>query len=231
MLPVPSVRHLAAGLAQALDDIHRAGLVHRDLKPSNVLLAEDGVRVIDFGIARATEGQTALTHTGAVLGSPPFMSPERVHGQPLTPASDVFSLGATLFTACTGLPPFHADSVPGTLYKVAHSEPDLSALPPGLREVIALCLAKRVEDRPTPGELLTLIGPVAPTTRPWPEEVHRITTAQRTEIDALVSLALPSPCLTAPGQPGSRVRHGAGAPPGWLRGACWWWLPLQRQCC
>ncbi|MEU7298524.1 protein kinase, partial [Streptomyces exfoliatus] len=219
VLPVPSVRHLAAGLAQALDDIHRAGLVHRDLKPSNVLLAEDGLRVIDFGIARATEGQTALTHTGAMLGPPPFMSPEQVHGQPLTPASDVFSLGATLFTACTGLPPFHADSVPWTLYKVAHAEPDLSALPPELRE-FAPCLAKRVEDRPTPGELLTLIGPVAPTTRPWPEEVHRITTAQRTEIDALLSLAVhaertvpvpqasppppgfgpPAPCLAVPGQ-------------------------------
>lgn len=187
-LPVPSVRQLAAGLAQALADIHRAGLIHRDLKPSNVLLAEDGVRVIDFGIARATEGQTALTHAGAVLGSPPFMSPEQVHGRAPTPASDVFSLGATLFTACTGLPPFHADSVPGILYKVAHSEPDLSALPPELHEIIAPCLSKDEEDRPTPGELLALIGAVAPTTRPWPAEVHRITAAQRTEIDRLVSL-------------------------------------------
>ncbi|MFC8706989.1 serine/threonine-protein kinase [Streptomyces anulatus] len=187
-LPVPSVRQLAAGLAQALADIHRAGLIHRDLKPSNVLLAEDGVRVIDFGIARATEGQTALTHAGAVLGSPPFMSPEQVHGRAPTPASDVFSLGATLFTACTGLPPFHADSVPGILYKVAHSAPDLSALPPELHEIIAPCLSKDEEDRPTPGELLALIGAVAPTTRPWPAEVHRITAAQRTEIDRLVSL-------------------------------------------
>ncbi|MFD0038937.1 serine/threonine-protein kinase [Streptomyces anulatus] len=188
-LPVPSVRQLAAGLAQALADIHRAGLIHRDLKPSNVLLAEDGVRVIDFGIARATEGQTALTHAGAVLGSPPFMSPEQVHGRAPTPASDVFSLGATLFTACTGLPPFHADSVPGILYKVAHSAPDLSALPPELHEIIAPCLSKDEEDRPTPGELLALIGAVAPTTRPWPAEVHRITAAQRTEIDRLVSLS------------------------------------------
>ncbi|MEU2069275.1 serine/threonine-protein kinase [Streptomyces anulatus] len=162
--------------------------MHRDLKPSNVLLAEDGVRVIDFGIARATEGQTALTHAGAVLGSPPFMSPEQVHGRAPTPASDVFSLGATLFTACTGLPPFHADSVPGILYKVAHSEPDLSALPPELQEIIAPCLSKNEEDRPAPGELLALIGDVAPTTRPWPTEVHRITAAQRTEIDRLVSL-------------------------------------------
>ncbi|WP_405186847.1 serine/threonine protein kinase [Streptomyces anulatus] len=187
-LPVPSVRQLAAGLAQALADIHRAGLIHRDLKPSNVLLAEDGVRVIDFGIARATEGQTALTRAGAVLGSPPFMSPEQVHGRAPTPASDVFSLGATLFTACTGLPPFHADSVPGILYKVAHSAPDLSALPPELHEIIAPCLSKDEENRPTPGELLALIGAVAPTTRPWPAEVHRITAAQRTEIDRLVSL-------------------------------------------
>ncbi|APY90268.1 serine/threonine-protein kinase [Streptomyces alfalfae] len=187
-LPVPSVRQLAGGLAQALADIHRAGLIHRGLKPSNVLLAEDGVRVIDFGIARATEGQTALTHAGAVLGSPPFMSPEQVHGRAPTPASDVFSLGATLFMACTGVPPFQADSVPGILYKVAHSEPDLSALPPELHGIIAPCLSKSEESRPSPAELLALIGPIAPTTRPWPAEVHRISVAQRAEIDRLVGL-------------------------------------------
>ncbi|MDQ0987963.1 serine/threonine-protein kinase [Streptomyces sp. V2I9] len=221
-LPAPSVRQLAAGLAQALADIHRAGLIHRDLKPSNVLLAEDGVRVIDFGIARAAEGQTALTHAGAVLGSPPFMSPEQVHGRAPTPASDVFSLGATLFTACTGLPPFHADSVPGILYKVAHSDPDLSALPPELHEIIAPCLSKEEGDRPSPAELLALIGTVAPTARPWPAEVHRITAAQRTEIDRLVSLPdrttsispaprtqPPPPGFAPPAAVGSAAEHGS----------------------
>ncbi|AXK34635.1 serine/threonine protein kinase [Streptomyces armeniacus] len=197
VLPVESVRQLAAGLARALADVHRAGLIHRDLKPSNVLLAEDGVRVIDFGIARAAEGQTKLTHTGAVLGSPPFMSPEQVYGRPLSAASDMFSLGATLTVACTGTPPFHGASVPGVLYKVAHEEPDLSAVPPELYELIAPCLAKDEADRPSPQELLSRVGTVTPTARPWPEAVHRLTAEQRAGVERAVGSAAP-PAGTVP---------------------------------
>ncbi|WP_405982877.1 serine/threonine-protein kinase [Streptomyces sp. NBC_00158] len=182
-LPEEAVRLLAAGLAQALIDVHRAGLVHRDLKPSNVLLAEDGVRVIDFGIARAAEGHTKLTHTGAMVGSPPFMSPEQVRGLPLTGAADVFSLGSTLVMACTGRPPFAGASVPGVLYNVAHSEPDLSAVPPALRPFIESCLAKDPAERPSPLELLAAIGTVTPASRPWPEAVHRLTAEQRADVD------------------------------------------------
>ncbi|MGW7452455.1 serine/threonine-protein kinase [Streptomyces sp. NPDC054787] len=186
-LPEEAVRLLAAGLAQALIDVHRAGLVHRDLKPSNVLLAEDGVRVIDFGIARAAEGHTKLTHTGAILGSPPFMAPEQVQGLPLTGAADVFSLGSTLVMACTGRPPFAGTSVPGVLYNVAHGTPDLDGVPQGLRPFIEPCLAKEPAERPSPLELLTAIGTVTPTSRLWPEAVHRLSAEQRADIDQLAT--------------------------------------------
>ncbi|MQY09286.1 serine/threonine-protein kinase [Actinomadura macrotermitis] len=186
-LPEEAVRLLAAGLAQALVDVHRAGLVHRDLKPSNVLLAKDGVRVIDFGIARAAEGSTKLTHTGAMVGSPLFMAPEQVQGLPPTGAADVFSLGSTLVMACTGEPPFAGTSVPGVLYNVAHGAPNLEAVPQALRSFIEPCLAKDPAGRPSPLELLRAIGAVTPTSRPWPEAVYRLAAEQRAEIDRLVA--------------------------------------------
>lgn len=173
-LPEEAVRRLAAGLAHALADVHRAGLIHRDLKPSNVLLAEDGVRVIDFGIVRAVGDQTRITHAGALIGSPAYMSPEQALGQELTPATDVFSLGATLVMACTGKPPFAGSSVPRILHEVVHSEPELGDVPAGLRGIIAHCLAKDPADRPTPGELLSAVGELAPSARPWPEAVNTL---------------------------------------------------------
>ncbi|MEU9041649.1 MULTISPECIES: serine/threonine-protein kinase [unclassified Kitasatospora] len=186
-LPEESVRRLAAGLAQALVDVHRAGLIHRDLKPSNVLLAEDGVRVIDFGIARAAESQdTKLTRTGAMIGSPGYMSPEQVEGRELTPASDVFSLGATLVVACTGRPAFTGESLPRILFNVLHAEPDLSGVPDGLRPLLAACLAKDPAARPTPQEVLAAVGRLAPSTRPWPEAVHGLLAAQGAEIARLL---------------------------------------------
>ncbi|MGW4246249.1 serine/threonine-protein kinase, partial [Nocardia sp. NPDC004722] len=123
-LPVPAIRALAVGLAVALHDIHAAGLVHRDLKPANVILAHDGPRVIDFGIAKLSEA-TGLTETGAALGSPAYMSPEQALSQPLTPASDIFALGSLLVTVVTGSSPFVAASMAYTLFNIAHSEPDL----------------------------------------------------------------------------------------------------------
>ncbi|MGW2705001.1 protein kinase domain-containing protein [Streptomyces sp. NPDC001340] len=143
--PLPSKTdvRLAAGLAAALPEIHRVGLIHRDLKPSDVLLAADGPRVIDFGIARATdsEGGTEITHAGRLVGPPAFMSPEQAEGRELTLAGDVFSVGAVLFQACTGRSPFAGTSTPQTLYNVAHTEPDLTALPEELRGLVGRCLA------------------------------------------------------------------------------------------
>lgn len=179
-LPEEAVRLLAAGLAQALDDIHRAGLVHRDLKPSNVLLTEDGVRVVDFGIARAADHETKLTHTGAVIGSPAFMSPEQVRGERPGPASDVFSLGVTLVTAATGRSPFAGDSPLALMHAVAHGLPDLGSLAPGLHRIVEPCLAKDPAARPAPGQLLQLVGPLAPSARPWPEAVYERIAERRT---------------------------------------------------
>ncbi|MFI8385756.1 serine/threonine-protein kinase [Streptomyces sp. NPDC085540] len=185
------VHRLAAGLASALVEIHRAGLIHRDLKPDNVLLTEDGVRVIDLGIARATEaeaeGDTGLTRTGWVIGSPSFMSPEQAESKALTPASDVFSLGSLLVMAFTGSSPFAGASTLRTLYDVVHSAPDLSAVPDGLRGIVERCLAKDPAARPTPVQLLELLGPVAPAGRQWPDAVDRMLAAQRADIDRLLS--------------------------------------------
>ncbi|KAA2261128.1 serine/threonine protein kinase [Solihabitans fulvus] len=191
-LPVESVLHVAAGLAQALLDLHRVGLVHRDLKPSNVMLAADGVRVIDFGIARAAESadSTELTHASALIGSPAFMSPEQAEGHELTPASDVFSLGATLAVAGTGNAPFGGRSTPQLLYNVVHTEPDLSALTPRLREIVEPCLAKDPGARPTPQDLLELIGRIAPTPQPWPSEVHQLLADQHAELASLIGGAV-----------------------------------------
>ncbi|MFJ6935852.1 serine/threonine-protein kinase [Streptomyces sp. NPDC101132] len=203
-LPEDAVRRLAAGLATALADIHRAGLVHRDLKPSNVLLAEDGVRVIDFGIARAVEGATRITHTGSLIGSPSFMAPEQALGREVTPAADVFALGSTLVAAATGRPPFAAESVPRLLHEIVHAEPDLTGVPAGLRAVVEPCLAKDPAARPTPEQLLALIGPVAPTARPWPGVVAGLIAGQRTEVEQLTT-ALPS--AVAPGTPPPRGKR------------------------
>jgi eukaryotic-like serine/threonine-protein kinase len=157
-LPVKSVLALAAGLAEALQAIHRAGLVHRDLKPSNVLLATDGPRVIDFGISLALERSTATT-TGMVLGSPGFMSPEQASGQREVGApTDVFTLGAVLAFAATGSSPFGVGPTPALLYRVVNELPDLTAVPDRVRPLIWHCLAKEPAERPTPAEVLALLG-------------------------------------------------------------------------
>ncbi|HXF22119.1 MAG TPA: protein kinase, partial [Streptosporangiaceae bacterium] len=160
-LPVPSVVTLAAGLAEALDVIHDSGVIHRDLKPSNVLIADDGPRVIDFGISRAAEG-SVLTQTGSVMGSPGFMSPEQAEGGEISPASDVFSLGALLTFAATGEGPFGTGSMPALLYRVVHRPPSLDRLPAELRPMIERCLIKDPRERVTTGELLAELDSTGP---------------------------------------------------------------------
>ncbi|WP_242426931.1 MULTISPECIES: serine/threonine-protein kinase [unclassified Streptomyces] len=203
-LPETAARRLALGLATALVEIHRVGLIHRDLKPENVLLAEDGVRVIDFGIARAAEPggsaePTQLTQTGWVIGSPPFMSPEQAESRELTPASDVFSLGAILVLALTGASPFAGASTFQTLYNVVQGAPDLSGVPEGLRGIVEECLAKDPAARPTPARLVELLGPVPPAARVWPAAVHAMVTEQRSRIGALLGEG-PEPTAVVPAQ-------------------------------
>ncbi|MER6143796.1 serine/threonine-protein kinase [Streptomyces sparsogenes] len=157
-LPERSVRILGHGLTKALQSIHGANLIHRDLKPSNVLITIDGPRVIDFGIARALETVTdgILTRSGAVVGSPGFMSPEQVRGERVTPASDVFCLGSVLAFAAIGRQPFGTtdSGVHAVMYRIAQEEPDLQGLPEGLRELVTDCLNKDPAARPTLEQLL-----------------------------------------------------------------------------
>ncbi|WP_329367673.1 protein kinase [Streptomyces sp. NBC_00669] len=161
-LPEHSVRVLAAGLTHALADIHGAGLVHRDLKPSNVMITIDGPRVIDFGIARALEtvADSSLTSTGAMIGSPGFMSPEQVRGDRVTPACDIFCLGSVLAYAATGLQPFGAASsgVHAQMFRIVQEPPDLDAVPEGLRALVAACLAKEPDARPSLADVRRLLG-------------------------------------------------------------------------
>jgi hypothetical protein len=156
-LPGPSVLALAAGLAEGLLAIHAAGLVHRDLKPSNVLMAEDGPRVIDFGISRAMEA-SAVTSTGIVVGSPGFMSPEQAEGHEVGPPSDVFSLGAVLAFAATGEGPFGNGSSAALIYRLVHNPPELARVPAETRALIEHCLAKDPGRRPSPRDLLAGLG-------------------------------------------------------------------------
>lgn len=152
----PGVRLLGTRLAQALGEVHRAGLVHRDLKPGNVLIAHDGPRLIDFGIARAPE-DTALTATGMVVGTPGYLSPEQATGpggDDIGPASDVFSLGCVLAFAATGRAPFGGGAVDALLYRAVHDPADLDGVPAELREVVEACLEKDPARRPDAAELV-----------------------------------------------------------------------------
>ncbi|MBN6040096.1 serine/threonine-protein kinase [Amycolatopsis sp. 195334CR] len=191
-LPVGAVRRLAAGLAAALTEIHRAALVHRDLKPSNILLTADGPRVIDFGIARAIEDGHELTGTGSIIGSPAFMSPEQAGGGQVTAASDMFSLGAVLVMAATGQGPFTGTAAAQTLYNVVHTEPDLTTVPAEIRVLAEPCLAKDPALRPTPEQVLDFLGRAPASAAPWPPAVHARIQQQDAEVRAALSLPLPA---------------------------------------
>ncbi|MFB4308783.1 serine/threonine-protein kinase [Actinomadura sp. GTD37] len=157
------LERLAIGTATALAAIHEAGIVHRDFKPNNVMLASDGPRVVDFGIARTVNSQeSAVTATGMVVGTPGYLAPEQLTGAPLTPAVDIFAWGATMVFAATGQSPFEADTLPVIINRILNEEPDLSALPAGpLRDLIGRCLSKDAGLRPpAPQLLLNLLGAV-----------------------------------------------------------------------
>ncbi|MFE7934496.1 serine/threonine-protein kinase [Streptomyces sp. NPDC057456] len=155
------LRRLMAGLAEALRDIHRVGVVHRDLKPSNVLLAEDGPKVIDFGISRPKDSELR-TETGKLIGTPPFMAPEQFRRpREVGPAADIFALGSVMVHAATGRGPFDSDSPYVVAYQVVHDEPDLTGVPGNLAPLVVRCLAKEPEDRPTPDELMRELRSVA----------------------------------------------------------------------
>ncbi|NJQ13953.1 serine/threonine-protein kinase, partial [Streptomyces bohaiensis] len=152
-LPTSSTRALAAGLAEALAAVHGLGLVHRDVKPSNVMLTLDGPRLIDFGIARASDAGGTLTETGVYVGSPGYMAPEQLLHGDTGPASDVFALGSVLVLATTGQTPFPGDTPAHVLYRIAYEPPELDHVPDELRPVVEHCLAKSAAERPDPAAL------------------------------------------------------------------------------
>lgn len=160
-LPPEEVFALAAGLAEGLQAIHRAGLVHRDLKPSNVLLAADGPRVIDFGVSWAYQ-DSRLTDSGLVVGSPGFISPEQALDREVSPASDVFSLGAVLAYAACGQGPFGSGNAQAIMYRLVYEQPDLSVVPDQLRHLAGACLAKEPGLRPTTAQLLARLAESVP---------------------------------------------------------------------
>ncbi|MFB6962159.1 PQQ-binding-like beta-propeller repeat protein [Streptomyces sp. NPDC056309] len=158
-LPAQAVRWLAAGVAEALQSIHGAGLVHRDLKPSNVLVVEDGPRVIDFGIASGVSN-TRLTMTNVAVGTPAYMSPEQAKdSRSVTGASDVFSLGSMLVFAATGHPPFHGANPVETVFMLLREGPDLEGLPDELRPLIESCMQMEATGRPKPADLQAQLAP------------------------------------------------------------------------
>ncbi|MFF0081463.1 protein kinase [Streptomyces canus] len=200
------LRQLALGLVEALRDIHRAGVVHRDLKPANVLMAEDGPRVIDFGISRAAENHNTLTETGQMIGTPPFMSPEQfTDARTVGPASDVFSLGALLVYSATGRGPFDADSPYLTAFRVVHESPVLDGVALPLRATLARCLAKEAADRPELDQLAKEFADALP--EPHPGDPATVTLHAETLRPAEETYAGAGPSATTRSGRSRRVRR------------------------
>ncbi|MBT2406590.1 MULTISPECIES: bifunctional serine/threonine-protein kinase/ABC transporter substrate-binding protein [unclassified Streptomyces] len=200
-LPVASVRTLGARLAEALEEVHSAGLVHRDVKPGNILLAPDGPRLIDFGIARAA-GATTLTAVDAVVGTPGYLAPEqaRAGGPAPGPASDLFSLGCVLVYAVTGRGPFGGGHVAAVVFRTVHEEPELEDVPAELLEPVAACLAKDPAARPAPAGLRALLGGDAAGAGDWlPAPLPRLIAELSTR-----ALDLPAPEPTRADAPAAR---------------------------
>ncbi|MGC9499386.1 protein kinase domain-containing protein [Streptomyces sp. WG7] len=225
-LGAADVAAVGAALSEGLVAVHEAGVVHRDLKPSNILLSPKGPRIIDFGIAWAT-GASTLTHVGTAVGSPGFLAPEQVRGAAVTPATDVFSLGATLAYASMGDSPFGHGSSEVMLYRVVHEEAHLQGVPDAIAPLVRACLAKDPEERPSTLQLSLRLKEIA--TReaqgladvrppaPRSSEADR-PTGRLADTYPERGQRRPQGRPGAPGTPAPRNTSGAGRGPGSARG-------------
>ncbi|WP_198653359.1 serine/threonine-protein kinase [Actinocorallia populi] len=198
-LPEPAVAALGAGLAEGLNAVHTCGLVHRDLKPGNVILAADGPRIIDFGIAHITDA-SSLTVTGALLGTPSYMSPEQARSEgEVGPASDVFSLGCVLFFAACGRGPFDSPVPAVSVHRILNEEPALDAVPETLRDLIAACLDKDPAARPSPPAVLRRLSLAGEPTGDWlPPTVTSMIDDLSAAVAALRPTTSPAPAASPP---------------------------------
>jgi eukaryotic-like serine/threonine-protein kinase len=189
-----ALQRLAIGTVTALAAIHQAGVVHRDFKPANVLLGPDGPRVIDFGIARGLNW--TLTSGEEIRGTPAYMAPEQMNRQPAGTAADMFAWGATMMYAATGRSPFQAETLIAVMHQVLYSEPDVSALPRGMRELVTACLSKEPTARPTAQDvLIQLLGHTAAA----PADAMRVGTVLSTGVGDMPTTVLqPEPSLPNP---------------------------------
>lgn len=184
------VRWLAAGCIRALMDVHRAGLIHRDVKPGNILVTESGPVLVDFGLAYASDAGH-LTRTGTHPGTPAYMAPEQLAHEELTPAVDVYALGATLVFAATGHLPFTGPGVEATIFQMLTSAPDLDGVPEGIAASLAACLARSPDARPDCADLFEALagdgGDLAET--PLPEAGRALVGQRVADADRLLAEA------------------------------------------
>ncbi|MGX1670212.1 protein kinase domain-containing protein [Streptomyces sp. NPDC055400] len=224
-----SVRALAASLARTLADIHATGFIHRDLKPPNIVMTSNGPRVIDFGIARPEHGLT-LTTTGQVPVTPGYGAPEQVLGQRVSPAADVFSLGAVLVYAAAGRAAYTGGHIAAVQYEVVHGEPQLDGIADSLRTLIGPCLAKDAAARPAPGQITAAFEEPGKTRRIWRRGPLAEAIKER-EDSARQLTGQVSPAAT-PGLTRRRLITGVAAGGTILAtagGGTAWWLGAQKK--
>src|SRR3954470_1385776 len=224
-----SLERLAIGTATALAAIHEAGIVHRDFKPNNVLLASDGPRVVDFGIARSVNSQqSSVTATGMVVGTPGYLAPEQLTGEPLSPAVDIFAWGATMVFAATGHSPFEAETLPVIINRILNEEPDLSRLTGTMRELVAAALEKDPRRRPAAHQLLLrLLGQVGAAPSPSADRDDLLGKGTRIAAELpppppIVNtpppppfVNTPNPMMHGPATPNPMMMPGPQTPPPW----------------
>ncbi|MFE5858771.1 serine/threonine-protein kinase [Streptomyces sp. NPDC056500] len=229
VLQAAEVAAIGSALAEGLVAVHEAGVVHRDLKPSNILLSPKGPRIIDFGIAWAT-GASTLTHVGTAVGSPGFLAPEQVRGVAVTPATDVFALGATLAYAATADSPFGHGGSEVMLYRVVHEEPHLEGVPDALAPLLRACLAKDPEERPSTLQLSMRLKEIAareaqglPEARPVPQreriDADRPTSRYPGRVDRTERMERPERRTAGGSGPRSQPSRTGGTRPQPQRGA------------